>query len=681
MAEQVQAILDRMVPALRDLMDKEVFSEPEIKSIVARRRESEYLLRRRSARKSDYLRYIEAEQNLEKLRSLRNKMILARKMAQEKEERKASNSNKPLKPKSNSSIGDASIVQHLHLLYVRAKRKWKDDISFHVQHAEFAKEKKSFAMLSKIYAEALQLHPRNTSLWIESASQEYFGFIGYNKNQEVTGGGSIKSARVLLQRGLRVNPNSQELWLQSFCLELHYIQKLRGRRDVLQLGMKKPKIVDQSDSSSSEGEEENDEALESFYEEAKLPRIIYRNAIKAVPNEILFRVKFVEQCKLFPQTQVIVDEIKASIEQDFEDNEEAWIARANFAVDVEGNNIKGIGFLVDVEEDETLLKKRKHDDDINETSGGSDNPLKILDDATDSIASPTMFLETIAFVKSYIRRIISSQKGASDDLSVPSKRKILYAGMFMKRVVEKASANGIVSPELAIECTSVLLNLALPTNALEYIEDAVKNHEECRSHALCWIKYAETKARVEGDALISCKIMRTALKVIPLHDAGYKCLLSKLFVDLLALVAVSASFSLEKEVASLYEKFLLINHRKDTIGNDVTLPALSSAYIKYLTAKGNTDSIRRMYTKLIFNSNYLRLSNKSEEEIDDMKALFDQCISVEKIGMKYGETDAKQQKHQLGLLYDAASQFFTQNGYSGIADGFNRRKNKDLTAR
>eukprot|EP00979_Chaetoceros_neogracilis_P010103 scaffold2368_cov289-Chaetoceros_neogracile.AAC.28 len=676
MAEQVQAILDRMVPSLRDLMDKEVFSEHEIKSIVARRRESEYLLRRRSARKSDYLRYIEAEQNLEKLRSLRNKMILAHKTAQEREERKASKSKKPLKPKSNSSIGDASIVQHLHLLFVRAKRKFKDDISFHVQHAEFAKEKKSFSILSKIYAEALQIHPRNTSLWIESASQEYFGFIGNSKSQEVTGGGSIKSARVLLQRGLRVNPNSQELWLQSFCLELHYIQKLRGRKDVLQLDMKKPKIVDQSD--SSEGEEDNDEALESFYEEAKLPRIIYRNAIKAVPNEILFRVKFVEQCKLFPQTDVIVDEIKESIEQDFEDNEEAWIARANFAVDTEGDNdnTKKIGFLADNDEDLTVSKKRKHDD--NEISVGQDNPLKILDDATDSIESPSMFLQTIAFVKSYIRHI-STQEGGSDDLSASSKRKIQYAGKFLLQVVEKTSVHGIVSPELAIECTSVLLNLALPSNALEYIENLVKNREECRSHALCWIKYAEVKARVEGDALISCKIMRTALKVIPLHDGGYKCLLSKLFVDLLTLSAVSPSLSREKEIALLYEKFLLINHRKETIGNDLTLPALSSAYINHLAAKGNTDSIRRTYTKLIFNSNYPRLPDKSGEEIEDMKTLFDQCINVENICKKRDGTDPKQQKRQLGLLYDAAFQFFTQNGYSGVADGFTRRKNKELT--
>ena len=61
-----------MVAPLRDLMDRQIFSETEIKAIVSRRRESEYLLRRRTARKADFLRYIEAEMNLEKLRNLRS---------------------------------------------------------------------------------------------------------------------------------------------------------------------------------------------------------------------------------------------------------------------------------------------------------------------------------------------------------------------------------------------------------------------------------------------------------------------------------------------------------------------------------------------------------------------------------------------------------------------------------
>jgi len=621
---------------------------------------------------------------LEKLRSLRNKKILASKAAQEREERKASNGNgkqQPLKPKSNSSIGDASIIQHIHLIYVRAKRKWNYDISFHIQHAEFAKEKKSFAMLSKIYAEALQIHSRNTSLWIEAASHEYFGFVAGN-DEGMSGGGSIKSARVLLQRGVRVNPHSQELWLQSFCLELHYIQKLRGRRDRLQLGLMKPKIVE---SDESEGDDEQDGALESFYEECKLPRIIYRNAILAVPADILFRVKFLDQCKLFPQTLVIVDEIMASIEKDFGEKEEAWIARANFAVGNEGDGTNRIGFLAEISDDESSPKKRKRDDendnDDGKTSEERDNPLKILDDATDSIQSPTMYLKTIAFVRSYIHDI-SSQEDGIDSLSASSKRKIAHAGMFMKRIVQKANANGVVSPELALECTAVLLSLALPTNALDYIEDVVNNNEECRSRALCWVKYAETKARVGGDALVSCQIMRKALKVIPLHDPGYRCLLSKLFVDLLALSVVDSSRSREKELALLYDKMLLINHRKDdATGNSLTLPSLSSVYMKYLASQGNTDSIRKVYTQLIFNSNYPRMPNKSEEEVEDMKALFEQCIAVEKISAKYGGEMAKQHRRQLGLLYDAAFQFFTQNGYGGIADGFTKRKNKELVSR
>ena len=131
----------------------------EVTSIVERRRDSEYLLRRRVARAPDYARYIEAEKNLEKLRMLRNKKVIARKIAEERENHKKNGGkeNEPIKRGTSSSIGDAHIVQHIHLLYVRAKRKWKYDLKWHIQHAEFAKEAKSHAMLSKIYAEALQV--------------------------------------------------------------------------------------------------------------------------------------------------------------------------------------------------------------------------------------------------------------------------------------------------------------------------------------------------------------------------------------------------------------------------------------------------------------------------------------------------------------------------------------------
>lgn len=47
------------------------FLQEEIKAIVQKRRDFEFLLRRRTARKADFLRYIEYEMNLEELRRLR----------------------------------------------------------------------------------------------------------------------------------------------------------------------------------------------------------------------------------------------------------------------------------------------------------------------------------------------------------------------------------------------------------------------------------------------------------------------------------------------------------------------------------------------------------------------------------------------------------------------------------
>ena len=134
MAEQVQATLDTMVAPLRDLMDRGIFSDEEIKAIVSRRRASEYLLRRRAARKADFIRYIEDEIKLEELRSLRTRRLFG--------------SNET--PKSQLPIGDVHIVQNIHLLFVRALRKFRGDINLHLQHAEFSKAFHSYGRLSLI---------------------------------------------------------------------------------------------------------------------------------------------------------------------------------------------------------------------------------------------------------------------------------------------------------------------------------------------------------------------------------------------------------------------------------------------------------------------------------------------------------------------------------------------------
>jgi len=45
--------------------------------------------------------------------------------------------------------------------------------------------------------------------------------------------GNMTSARVLLQRGLRINPDNQQLWIEYFKLEMLWIEKIKERRKIL----------------------------------------------------------------------------------------------------------------------------------------------------------------------------------------------------------------------------------------------------------------------------------------------------------------------------------------------------------------------------------------------------------------------------------------------------------------
>uniref|UniRef100_A0A7S0C588 Uncharacterized protein n=1 Tax=Proboscia inermis TaxID=420281 RepID=A0A7S0C588_9STRA len=110
----------------------------------------------------------------------------------------SANEDKKYTKKNMSSIGDAHIVKHVHFIFRRAKRKWKDDVSLHLALAVFAKQARSYRELGKIYAEALQIHPRNTSLWIEAASHEFFGYVAEEGDEKERYGkrGSITNAFV-----------------------------------------------------------------------------------------------------------------------------------------------------------------------------------------------------------------------------------------------------------------------------------------------------------------------------------------------------------------------------------------------------------------------------------------------------------------------------------------------------
>jgi len=105
MADTVQRVLEDMVPELEDFRKRKLFSEAEIKAIVKKRTNFEYLLLRRPPKRVDYLRYIAYEMNLNQLRKKR----------------------KAIKGSEKRSVSDNSIGMRIHFIFERAVRKFGND--------------------------------------------------------------------------------------------------------------------------------------------------------------------------------------------------------------------------------------------------------------------------------------------------------------------------------------------------------------------------------------------------------------------------------------------------------------------------------------------------------------------------------------------------------------------------
>ncbi|KAH8555222.1 U3 small nucleolar RNA-associated protein 6-domain-containing protein [Umbelopsis sp. PMI_123] len=325
MADTVQFYLEQMVPELEDLENKNLFSKTEIKAIVKKRTNFEYALKRRISKKVDYLRYIEYEMNLEALRKKRKSRL----------------ESQP----SKQSLSDYAGTRRIFFIFERALRKFNGDISLWLQYIEFAKANGANKTLGKIFADAIQLHPTKPALWIMAASWEF----EENAN--------IVAARVLMQRGLRLNPGQAQLWHEYFRLEQLYIEKIKARRKILgidqnQQGLKELEDTEDSENSAemiklptvSAGEfddmdEDGQEVRavkqmeESVAEKMReginpilnglLSTIVYDNAINAIPDDLDFRTKFAEIYNDFSGPEVGIEHVYETIRRDFSENEEA----------------------------------------------------------------------------------------------------------------------------------------------------------------------------------------------------------------------------------------------------------------------------------------------------------------------------------------------------------------------
>ena len=201
--ERITQAMERMRPALDDLLERGLFTRDEIDSIIARRRNDEHMFARRTVLKADFLRAIQYELQLEAKRRARKKQLGL----------------------DRSSIGDFAGIKRVHFLFDRVLRKFGGDLDLWLRYLDFAKRTGSSKALSQIFPRMLQLHPRVPGVWVRAAAYEY---------EER---GNVAAARTLLQRALRVNGKySRTLWLEYFRLEFLYLQKVMARKSVLGVG-------------------------------------------------------------------------------------------------------------------------------------------------------------------------------------------------------------------------------------------------------------------------------------------------------------------------------------------------------------------------------------------------------------------------------------------------------------
>ncbi|KAL9099921.1 MAG: hypothetical protein Q9163_004648 [Psora crenata] len=197
---------EQSIPELRELERKKIFTKPEITSIAKKRSDFEHKLNGRGSHPSDYVLYAEYEMNLD---ALRRKRV----------------SRMGIKVRGHAG------QRRIFFILDRATRKFQGDIGLWMQYISFARKQKSNKKVSEILTRALRLHPTKPDLWI------------YAAKYAIEVGGDMVEARSYMQRALRFCEKAARLWIEYARLELIYIAKIAGRRQILGIGqaMEEPK--------------------------------------------------------------------------------------------------------------------------------------------------------------------------------------------------------------------------------------------------------------------------------------------------------------------------------------------------------------------------------------------------------------------------------------------------------
>ncbi|WCJ20194.1 hypothetical protein M5689_002444 [Euphorbia peplus] len=428
MADTVQFRLERMVEELDDLERRGIFTRAEIAEIVKQRRKHEYRLKRPSPLKQDFLTYIEYETHLDSLRRLRKKSVV-------RDLKKSGNKKMKL------SVSDFAGVSRIINVYRLAVTRFKGDVELWFRYLEFCREQRNGRM-KKVLAQLIRFHPKVPGVWIYAAAWEF----DYNLN--------VAAARALMQSGLRVCSNSEDLWVEYLRMELTYLNKLKARK--VALGEDKGTLVRDGDQQWREensdvfmsideerrnGDEENVDGEESegkvdlFREQGvNILQTIYSGAIEALPGSMSVRKRLFEilEATELAHSEDMRNRILNDMKRDFCKDAEYWDWLARL---------------------EMTDSRKKQDMSDSIVPPQLQKAIEVYEEAVQFLPSPAMFSLYTKFCMDVLtpKRDENEFSGASNLIEHTISR--------LLKIYEKAETSGTISEDLA--CEYVLFHVQL----------------------------------------------------------------------------------------------------------------------------------------------------------------------------------------------------------------------------
>ena len=269
-SDAVHKVLEDMVPAMEYFIARKVFSKDEVKDIVKKRTDTEYLLQGPNAGYEEVLQSITYEKGLEEIRRKRSKGVQLK------------------QHKHNDHI-----IERITKIYDRFGEfmSGEDRIQLNYSQLEFLSKQKGKSYdrrCSQILGKLILEHPGREDIWVHAA------------RWEMERHHSIDNSRDILQRALRLTPTGLRIWKAYFLIELTYWGELLSAFD-----------------DAEDKEDASKKPEMSVLLSGEIPKIVHKHAMKSISDPLLRRditIEFIRISLMFEHTGEILTYLRSYIQ-------------------------------------------------------------------------------------------------------------------------------------------------------------------------------------------------------------------------------------------------------------------------------------------------------------------------------------------------------------------------------